>query len=183
MSSLLLMGSEYLLSYVGQALLSKGLHKTGKLCYQKLSKLLEFGHREINLVIQESDIYNLIRTVELTITSIQQQEKKSSISYLISSIQETVQTIEFLIMELQIILAKHKQKYFSKYRKPKYHKELQRLQSQIKLLQTRFNLLVKIIDIQQVTNTISILSKSQQVVQQSSTKSSSGKSSSNYVLV
>ena len=109
MSSLLLMGSEYLLSYVGQAILSKGLHKTGKLCYQKLSTLLDFGQQEINTVIQDSDIYNLIRTVELTITTIQQTQPKSSISYLVSSIQETIQTIEYLIMELQIILKTYKQ--------------------------------------------------------------------------
>ena len=133
MSSLLLLGSEYLLSYVGQTLLTKGLHKTGKLCYHKLTKLLDFGHAEINSIIQESDIYNLIRTVELTLATIKHHQPKSSISYLLSSIQETVQTIEFIIMELQIILAKHKRKYFSNYRKPNYQSELTKLQFQIKL--------------------------------------------------
>ena len=67
MNPLIVTGGEYLLSFVGQTLLSKGIHKTSKTIYGSLSNIFQFNCKKLTAIMQELDLFSKIEGDENTI--------------------------------------------------------------------------------------------------------------------
>ena len=97
--------------------------------------------------VSEIDLYNKLIVIEEFFNHLPlKYEKNKSIKKLLKSIRDIIINIYNILSEINSIIIYHKTKYFHSYRTPKYAKEISKLISYNKILNERFDLLLKIIN-------------------------------------
>ena len=96
--------------------------------------------------VSEIDLYNKLIVIEILNHLPLKYEKNKSIKKLLKSIHDIIINIYNILSEINSIIIYHKTKYFHSYRTPKYAKEISKLISYNKILNERFDLLLKIIN-------------------------------------
>ncbi len=151
MNPLIVTGGEYLLSFVGQTLLSKGIHKTSKTIYGSLSNIFQFNCKKLTAVMQELDLFSKIRQIESLLNDYKETpdfKKSVTLNNAKEDLHDIIEKIKFEIMEIQIILERHKKKYFNKYRKPNYSNSIEKIKQYSKIMDKRVNLFINLLQVQ-----------------------------------
>lgn len=146
MTSLLITGGTYLLSYIGQNILMEGLSGTSKKLYTQFEKWFYTNCPEVEKMLKDMGIFDKLKYIDKLISEIGESFKHSeTVSTILEDIHSTEEKIKYELTQIQIIMVRHKNKYFSKYRKPKYENHIVNIKKHIKLLDTRIEMLIKLV--------------------------------------
>ena len=155
MNPLIVTGGEYLLSFVGQTLLSKGIHKTSKTIYGSLSNIFQFNCKKLTAIMQELDLFSKIKQIESLLNDYKNTpdfKKSETLDNAKQDLHDIIEKIKFEIMEIQIVLERHKKKYFNKYRKPNYSNSIDKIIQYSKIMDKRVDLFIQLLQLQPLSN-------------------------------
>lgn len=144
----LFLGRSVVTTLLGQHLISKAITETSNSVYANLSSIFSYS-KNIDRLLMELDVNQRIKTMECISTEICDKNIVSK-----KSIQNSLEGIHLMILEIKNDLDKikkkisdHKLKYFSSWRTLDIEKESIDLKSHVNLLNERYDLLVKTVEI------------------------------------
>ena len=146
MSSLLFSGGSLLLTYLGQNILLQGITGTSKKIYTQFEKWFYTNCPEVEKILKDMEIFDKLKYIDKLISEIGESFKNSdTVSTILEDIYNSEEKIKYELTQIQIIMVRHKKKYFSKYRKPKYENHITNIKKYIALLDTRIDMLIKLV--------------------------------------
>jgi uncharacterized protein YaaR (DUF327 family) len=131
-------------------LLSEKLYKSVDKIYEILKKITESGHSTVNKKINELDLKSKIEEVEGLFIDIEKDAKlkgKQSILNSLKSIHEIVNKIHICLENITDKIIEHENKWFNYWRDVEFYKELEELETNEKILISRYNRLKDLLKI------------------------------------
>ena len=142
----LLISSSLLL---GKEMVTQTITKTSKNIYCGLESILKNDNLEFNLVLEKLDINTKLDLINTFINEANDNQKlfSETINKALCYINKILKTIENEIKNINLEITEHDKKWLSKFRVSNCNSMIENLINHIKILDERFNLLIKLIKI------------------------------------
>jgi hypothetical protein len=146
--SALIIGRSVVTTLLGQQLLSKAISDASSSVYSNLSSIFSYSN-SIDKLLIELDVNQRIKTMESISTEICDKNiiGKKSIKSSLEGIHLMILEIKNDLDKIKKIISEHKLKYFSSWRALDIYNESKDLKIHVSLLNSRYDLLVKTIEI------------------------------------
>ena len=124
--------------------------------YQKVSSTLSKSYPKLSEIFLSLDVFDTLESIQLCIDEYKLTKSKQSISSTpaetkaIQSVTDILQKIEMIIIDMQQKAETHKHKYFKTFRKLSFSKETKQLTFYMKLLQSRFNRMLSMLQMEAI---------------------------------
>ena len=142
----LLISSSLLL---GKEMVTQTITKTSKNIYFGLESILKNDNLEFNLVLEKLDINTKLDLINTFINEANDNQRlfSDTINKALCYINKILKTIENEIKNINLEIEEHDKKWFSRFRVSNCNIMIENLVNHIKILDERFNLLIKLIKI------------------------------------
>ena len=117
--------------------------------YNLIKNFATYHYIQINEVIEEYDLIAKLEIIEALIKDIEKEgiSDKESIKKALSNLHITVDNINKLLQQIDLIIKMHNNKYFSNWRSLSYDKEIYELKRLIKLMDLRYAMFLEILKV------------------------------------
>lgn len=133
----------------GKEMVTQTITKTSKDIYFGLESILKNDNLEFNLVLEKLDINTKLDLINSFINEASDTQKlfSDTINKALCYINKILKTIENEIKNINLEITNHQTKWFSRFRVSNCNIMIENLVNHIKILDERFNLLIKLIKI------------------------------------
>ena len=128
--------------FIGHVVLSNTTSSLYSLCLS----LLDHGHDKINNLFIELDIVAKIQVIDEFIREIPTKNNRT-IEVALNNLNKINVRIHQILKQIEVKIEEHKNKYLYGWRTPDYQNELSSLKTYNKILDSRFDLLVRLINL------------------------------------
>ena len=139
----LIISSSFLL---GKDLVTKAISNTSNNIFTEINGLMADGDFVFKSLLEDLDINSKLDIVNSFVNEIEPQNHNDTIKKALKYLHEILEKINLEIENIKKEIETHKQKYFYYLRSPNYKDTLEKLKLHIKILDDRFNLLIKLIN-------------------------------------
>ena len=133
-----------LLPLLGRELFSKVFNETSNNVYNGLEELKKYNHYNLDNLIEQLDIQNKMKIIELYIKKREDNILDEHIKLSINSIINIIEKINEEIKDINILIIEHELKWFPSYRKPDIKNKINNLINHSLIFDKRIDLLLKI---------------------------------------
>ena len=128
------------IGYIGQALFLKGITETAGSIYDTIHDMCFTNCPELIAFLEEFDLEFKINTIQQFFNEIEIEKKSDAIDNNLQDIYQVILLFKLELKKIHKIVKEHTKKYFHKWRKPNYKKELDRLKVYSNLFDKRLSL-------------------------------------------
>ena len=139
--------SQLVSSLIGKDLITKAISESSGSIYNLLYGIIDYRDLSIESLINELDIENKINIVELLVNQIKCNNVSKLILTSLSGLHEIILNIRENLNQISKIIDLHKQKYFNYWRSLEITKQTRDLYSNVKILNSRLDMFMKILSI------------------------------------
>jgi len=134
---------------IGREVFTNTISSTTKNIYKGIDNILINDNVQFKELLDELDINTKLDIINTFITDIHNDQKifNDTLNKTFKYLEDILNTINNEIKNINIELINHKEKWFNKLRSSKYHYMLNNLIKHVKILDERFNLLIKLISL------------------------------------
>ena len=137
---------------IGNDIVAKAISDVTTNIYNLLYNIVDNRDPVLDKTIEELDIKVQIQTINSMINNITPELKTEAISLSLHHLHDIICKIREDLKIISNILIQHSEKYFSYFRSVDYKRELKELKNHKKILDTRLDLFVKLIKVEESKN-------------------------------
>lgn len=137
--------STFLGAMIGNEMLSKTVSNSASSIYSGLSSLNENPKFDFKELLEELDIETKLTVIIKFLDDLKETHLTESNKLSLNSIYDIIHKIECEIKDINNEIDNHNKKWFHQIRYFNYHKQLDNLKKHVKILDSRFDLFMKII--------------------------------------
>lgn len=147
----LMLGGNIVSILIGQKILSQAITDASSSIYSMIGGIFYYS-KSIDRILVELDIFEKVKTMETLVGKLCRVnlERDKAIYYSIESIHDMIMRIREDLKQLLAKVERHKKKWFNKYRSINIKEEVENLKLHCKLLDSRYDLLVKTTNISEL---------------------------------
>lgn len=139
----LLISSSFLL---GKDLVTKAISNTSNNIFSEMETIMADGDFVFKSLLENLDINSKLEIINSFVNDIEPKIHNETIKMTLKYLHDILEKIKLEIENIRKEIDEHKQKYFYYLRTPSYKDTLKKLSLHVKILDERFNLLIKLIN-------------------------------------